>query len=156
MKIEERYISDKNIKKLMSEVLLSVKSSNVKITNNEETKEKSGLLVHNISAKKRTPNAEYEISIKKWDVISWFRRLPEFLIEVKYWKGYDDVYIKIDVPVRNENHSIVNSIYNHLTNLDENNKIDEVNSKLENIISDISTSVDKKYRRDDTINEILN
>ena len=51
---------------------------------------------------------------------------------------------------------IIEKIYDFLIDLERNKKIEETNQTLESIISDISTTIEKKYKRDETIDEILN
>lgn len=164
MNIDTKYITEDSNNKLLNEILLSIKSKNISLREND-TEEKNNKIIHilrtySIEANKDNKSS-YDLEIKKWDKISWFRKVPQFAIEIEFSKkaSYttDTYLLKIDVcDDKSQNHKIVKEIYDYLVNLDENRKKEEVNKKLENIISDISTSVDKIHRRDETINEILN
>jgi hypothetical protein len=43
-----------------------------------------------------------------------------------------------------------------LYNIEEQRKIEKTNNKIQNIISDISTTIDKSFKRDNKIDEVLN
>lgn len=50
---------------------------------------------------------------------------------------------------------IVGDIFDYLFNIDEQRKIERTNNTVLNIISDISTTVDKSFKRDNKIDEVL-
>jgi hypothetical protein len=51
---------------------------------------------------------------------------------------------------------VISDIFDYLFNIEEQRKIEKTNNTIQNIINDISTTVDKAYRRDNKIDEVLN
>ena len=51
---------------------------------------------------------------------------------------------------------VIGDIFDYLFNIEEQRKIEQTNNTVLNIINDISTTVDKAYKRDNKIDEVLN
>ena len=161
MKIDAKYFTKENSKKLLNEVLLSIKSNNdIRLSNNETYKNKSDKEIHeigthsiNINTNDKDSIRSFSLTIKKWNNVRWFKLVPRFLLTIRTEsRSYGSDY-EFEVE---DNQSIIEEIYNHLISLEENRKKEEANKKLSSIIGDISTTVDRSYRRDETIDEILN
>ena len=159
--MNSKYITKENSKKLLNEILLSLKSNeDLRLRDDKIYESKSDKVVHEISTysiniKSNNDNTinSYSLTIKKWEIIRWFRTVPAFSIKI----DTSAPRFKNDHELEFEDHqNIIKEIYDYLINIEENRRIEEVNKTLNSIISDISTTVDKSYRRDETIDEILN
>ena len=51
---------------------------------------------------------------------------------------------------------VISNIFDYLFNVEEQRKVEQTNNVIKNIINDISTTVDKAYKRDNKIDEVLN
>lgn len=161
MKIDAKYFTKENSKKLLNEIFLSIKSNNKVGLSNEQTyKNKSDREIHeivtypiNINTNDKDSIRSFSLSIKKWNTVRWFKLVPKFLLSIKtesrsYGNNYE---IEID-----DEQELINEIYHYLIDIEENKKKEDANKKLSSIIGDISTTVDRSYRRDETLDEILN
>jgi len=161
MKIDAKYLTKENSKKLLNEIFLSIKSNNKVGLSNEQTyKNKSDKEIHeivtypiNINTNDKDSIRSFSLSIKKWNTVRWFKLVPKFLLSIKtearsYGNNYE---IEID-----DEQELINEIYHYLIDIEENKKKEDANKKLSSIIGDISTTVDRSYRRDETLDEILN
>jgi len=160
-KMDKKYITKENSKKLLNEILLSIKSqSDLRLADNSIYTNKSDKQIHEIktnsiitSTSDKESIRSFRVSIKKWDTIKWFRRVPQFSITIKTEARPYNSDHEIDL---DDSQELIREIYQYLINIEENRIMEETNKKLSSIINDISTTVDKSYRRDETINEILN
>jgi len=161
MKIDAKYLTKENSKKLLNEIFLSIKSNNKVGLSNEQTyKNKSDKEIHeivtypiNINTNDKDSIRSFSLSIKKWNTVRWFKLVPKFSLTINtdarsYGNNYE---IEID-----DEQELINEIYHYLIDIEENKKKEDANKKLSSIIGDISTTVDRSYRRDETLDEILN
>lgn len=160
MKIETKYISKENSKKLLNEVLLSLKSkSDEPIVRRYEnyTNESNNKEIHEIHTNSISVCTDdirsFNLRIKKWDNFRWFKLIPNFIIDISIeGRSYGDNF-ELEIV---DNQEIIKEIYQYLIDFEESRKREEANKKISSIIGDISTTVDRGYRRDETIDEILN
>lgn len=161
MKIDAKYFTKENSKKLLNEIFLSIKSNNkVGLSNDQTYKNKSDKEIHeivtypiNINTNDKDSIRSFSLTIKRWDTIRWFKLVPKFLLSIKtearsYGNNYE---IEID-----DEQELINEIYHYLIDIEENKNKEDANKKLSSIIEDISTTVDRSHRRDETLDEILN
>lgn len=161
MELEKDLITIENSKKLLNNILLSIKSSKdvrceigfveAKNRDREHSIVKTNSISTNHEDRKRI--SSFSIYIKRFDKRRWFGK-TEYEYELNLLggdRGYDKFEVSIDT-----HQNIIQKIYDFLIDLERNKKIEETNQTLESIISDISTTIEKKYKRDETIDEILN
>jgi hypothetical protein len=162
MKLNKDFITE-NSKKLLESILLSIKSSEgTRLTENCD-KEGKNRSFHYIETNEiRTKRLEgsiisgFSISINRFEEHKWFSPNVynyELSLNTLNDRGYSNNKYESLI---NSNQDLIEKIYNFLIDLERNKKIEEQNQTLEKIIGDISTTIEKKYRRDETINEILN
>jgi hypothetical protein len=159
--MNSKYITKENSKKLLNEILLSIKSTeDLRLRDEETYKSKSDKEIHeirtySIDVKSGDENVinGYSLKIKKWETIRWFRTVPVFSLKIDTsaprYKNEHELEIE-------DHQDIIKEIYDYLINIEENRREEEANKTLSSIINDISTTVDRSYRRDETIDEILN
>lgn len=158
MKIETKYLSKENSKKLLNEVLLSLKSkSDQPIVRRYETDKSNNKEIHEIHTNSISVCTgdvrSFNLTIKKWDNVRWFKLIPNFIIDISIeGRSYGDNF-ELEIV---DNQEIIKEIYQYLIDFEESRKREEANKKISSIIGDISTTVDRSYRRDETIDEILN
>lgn len=159
--MEEKYITENNLIELLNNVLYSIKSSE-KIHINRFTNKENNLVISTgvIYLDKGTCNYDrscYSVHIReiiksrifKPDKKSYNLRLEFTNIGTKNIEFNSDlVSLKAELIIKN--------IFNTLDNIETENKKKETNSTIEDIITKISKTVNKSYKRDDKINEVLN
>jgi hypothetical protein len=65
------------------------------------------------------------------------------------------MYFESDL-ISNRCKKVIGDIFDYLLDIEERKKIEKTNNTIQGIINDISTTVDKAYRRDNKIDEVLN
>jgi len=165
MELNKDFITKENSKKLLDSILLSIKSSeNTRLIENGKKEAKnSSRTFHYIETNTiKTKRLEgsiisgFSVSINKFTETKWFSPdvyKYELTLITTNERGYNsDKYESLIT----SNQELIEKIYNFLIDVERNKKIEEQNKTLEKIIGDISTTIEQKYRRDETINEILN
>ena len=159
MRLNKDFITKENSKKLLDSILLSLKSSeNTRLLNNSEKKSENNsrmfqCIETNVINTKNTDRkliSSFSISINRYEVPRWFKPC-QYRYELEFTSDHHKYETLVDT-----NQYIIVKIYDFLIDLERNKKIEETNQTLEKIIGDISTTIEKKYRRDETINQILN
>lgn len=164
MKLNKDFITEENSKKLLDSILLSIKSSEgTRLITNEEKESKNNrnyqfIETNDIRTKKEEGSiiSGFSVSINRFEEHRWFSPNVykyELSLSTMNDRGYSSTKYETLI---NNHQEIIEKIYNFLIDLERNKKIEETNKTLETIIGDISTTIEKKYRRDETINEILN
>ncbi len=156
MTIDNNYISKEMSKKILTEILLSIKSSNTKIHSKgseiKNDRKINWIVTDSIRITDASNTISYTLRINHWNKFSFFMKINKYDIKIETTgKSYSEDHI---ISIDNDD-LLIGEIYNLLNNLDDIRTKEKINNTLENIISDISTSVDKSYRRDETIDEIL-
>jgi hypothetical protein len=171
-KIVEKLISEQNQYDLFYNILLSVKSKNPGVKIEEDlSKSKWVLETDYISIRNsddnKTDTSSFNIKISKEEVFHIFSR-NTYNYNISIYgahrpKSYTRVYSTSfqSIHFKSEKLSyrcmkIIGEIFNYLVNIEEQRKIEQTNNSIKDIISDISTTVDKSYRRDNKIDEVLN
>jgi len=164
MELNKDFITNENSKKLLDSILLSIKSSEgTRLIKNEvkevqHSRNYQFIETNDIRTKKEEESiiSGFSISINRFEVPRWFSPNDyryELSLNTMNDRGYSSTKYETMI---NSHQEIIEKIYNFLIDLERNKKIEETNKTLETIIGDISTTIEKKYRRDETINEILN
>ena len=90
--MDSKYIKKENSKKLLSEVLLSIKSvEGLRLREDRTYKSDSDKKIHEISTYEINIDSDFEdknlngysLTIKKWDTRGWFKRIPTFKILIE-------------------------------------------------------------------------
>lgn len=163
MAIVEKLISEQNQYDLFYNILLSVKSKNpgVQIDKNDQ---KYKLETGSISIVKtddvKTDISSFSIKIEREEVTRLFsKNTYKYIIRIegntRGYSSFDRMAFNSElIPDRCK--KVIANIFNYLLDIDEQRKIEQTNSTVQNIINDISTTVDKAYKRDNKIDEVLN
>lgn len=163
MAIVENLISEQNQYDLLYNILLSVKSKNpsVQIDKNDQ---KYKLETGSISIAKtddvKTDIASFSIMIKREEVPRLFsRNYYKYIIVIdgsaRGYSSFNKMTFNSEL-ISDRCKKVIDNIFNYLLDINEQRKIEETNSAVQNIINDISTTVDKSYKRDNKIDEVLN
>lgn len=141
--INEFDVSDDNIKLLLNNVLMSLKSNNYDLTINGNEIDITSIRLKN------------DVSFYYFNIIKinkkFFWQKTRFIMNLKIKKSF--VHENIDIT---KNQLIIKEIYDFLIEQEENKNKIKTNTKIESIIDDISSSIDIKYKRDDKITKIIN
>ena len=165
MSIVEKLISEQNQYDLFYNILLSVKSKGPNVNVDEDiSKGKVKLQSDSISVIK------YDDS--KTDISSFYIKMERTELHHIFSKNTYKYNITIDGSTRsyssfnrmnfnseimsNRCKKLIGDIFGYLLDIEEKRKIEQTNNKITNIINDISTTVDKAYKRDNKIDEVLN
>ena len=165
MSVVEKLITEQNQYDLFYNILLSVKSKNPKVTINEEDRSNG-----------KCKLSSSEIPIIKTDDVK--TELSNFYLQIErteehrvFSKNFYKYSITIDGNTRgytsfrkinfkynlsNRCNKVIGDIFDYLYDIEEQRKINETNNTIKDIINDISTTVDKAYKRDNKIDEVLN
>lgn len=164
MEIEESLISEQNQYDLFYNILLSVKSKNpnVKIEEDEKSsKVKLGIYSISLDPKNnKTDLTSYSINIDREEIIRLFsKNTYAYNISIEgSTRGYSNfkkLYFRHQT-LSSRCGKLIGDIFDYLYNIEEQRKINETNNSIMDIIHDISTTVDKAFRRDNKIDEVLN
>lgn len=162
MIIKESLITEQNQYDLFYNILLSVKSKNPNVTMYVDEKNKCKLDVGSISISNSVDFYSYSIKVEREEVPRLFSKNSHkynFYIEGSNRGGYSSSNTRLNFKsemLSNRCQDVISQIFNYLYNIEEQRKIEETNNNITNIISDISTTVDVAYKRDNKIEEVLN
>jgi hypothetical protein len=165
MNLIESLISEKNQHDLLYSILLSVKSKNPTIKISDGTsKGKTKLESHSISISKSNHNktdiASFSITIEREEIPRLFsKNTYKYNIRIngdtRGYSRFESMYFRSEL-LSDRCSKVIGDIFDYLFNIEEERKIEETNNKVLDIISDISTTVDQAYKRDNKIDEVLN
>jgi hypothetical protein len=162
--IDESLISEQNQYDLFYNILLSVKSKNPNVKIEEETNtRKVKLNMYSISLNPngiKTDMSSYSINIEREETIRFFsKNTYTYNISIEgSTRGYSNFkrlhfrHQKLSSRCSN----VIGDIFDYLYNIEEQRKVNETNDGIMDIIHDISTTIDKAYKRDNKIDEVLN
>jgi hypothetical protein len=163
--IEESLISEQNQYDLFYNILLSVKSKNPHVRIEEEQssgkcKLHAGSISISSSNDNKTDMSSYSIIINREEVVRLFsKNTYKYSISIEgNTRGYSDfkkLFFRHQT-LSTRCTKVIGDIYDYLCDIEEQRKISETNNNIMDIIHDISTTVDKAYRRDNKIDEVLN
>jgi len=164
MAIVENLISEQNQYELFYNILLSVKSQNPSVSIEREKDGKYKLETQSISIYKtedvKTDISSFSIRIEREEIVRLFsKNTYKYFIRIdgncRGYSSFDRMNFNSElIPDRCK--KVIGNIFNYLLDIDEQRKIERTNSAIQNIINDISTTVDKAYKRDNKIDEVLN
>jgi hypothetical protein len=163
MAIVENLISEQNQYDLLYNILLSVKSKNpiVKVENRDG---KYRLDTGSISIIKtddvKTDISSFTIRIEREEVKRLFlKNTYNYILRIdgssRGYSSFDRMSFNSEL-LSDRCKKVIGDIFDYLFNIDEQRKIEETNNIIQNMINDISTTVDKVYKRDNKIDEVLN
>jgi len=164
MAIVEKLISEQNQYDLFYNILLSVKSQNPSVRVEQEKEGKYKLETESISIMKtedvKTDISSFTIKIEREEVPRLFsKNTYKYIIRIdgnsRGYSSFDRMSFNSEL-ISDRCKKVIGDIFNYLFNIDEQRKIERTNSAIQNIINDISTTVDKAYKRDNKIDEVLN
>lgn len=165
MSVVERLISEQNQYDLFYNILLSIKSKNPKVTINEEnlSNGKCKLSSDNISIIKsndvKTELSTFYVQIERIEKQRLFLKNEyKYSITInggtRGYSSFPKINFKSNLSMRCN--KIIGDIFDYLYDIEQQRKINETNNTIKDIIYDISTTVDKAYKRDNKIDEVLN
>ena len=166
--VVESLISEKNLYDLLYNILLSIKSNNptVHISDGSSIKPskiklESGNILIPKAVDNKTDISSFSVIIEREEVSRLFsRNTYKYNIRINFRGGgnYSNsnevMYFKSEV-LSDRCSKVVGNIFDYLFNIDDQRKIERTNNKVLNIISDISITVDKLFKRDNKIDEVL-
>jgi hypothetical protein len=165
MAIVEKLISEQNQYDLFYNILLSIKSKNPSVSIEEDTsKGKCKLTAGSVPIIKtddvKTDISSFNITIEREKVTHLFsKNTYKYNIKIdgstRGYSSFDRMNFNSEL-ISNRCKKVIGDIFNYLFDIEEQRKIDQTNNVVKNIISDISTTVDKAFKRDNKIDEVLN
>ena len=104
--------------------------------------------------------SSFSIKIEREDVPKLFsKNTHKYSMSIhgstRGYSSFNSMYFKADM-ISDRCRKIIGDIFDYLIDIDERKKIEKTNNTVLDIISDISTTVDKAYKRDNKIDEVLN
>jgi hypothetical protein len=165
MSVVEKLISEQNQYDLFYNILLSVKSQSPSVSIDEDlSKGKCKLESNSISIIKtnniKTDMSSFNIKIERELVPRLFSKNTfKYIMSIhgntRGYSSFNSMYFKSDM-ISDRCKKIIGDIFDYLIDIDERKKIEKTNNTVLDIISDISTTIDKAYKRDNKIDEVLN
>jgi hypothetical protein len=165
MSVVEKLISEQNQYDLFYNILLSVKSKNPDVRTEEDVKKGKYILETNgISILKtddvRTDIASFNIRIEREELKNFFSKVSyKYKITIdgstRNYSSFNQMNFKSDT-LSNKCKKVISDLFDYLFNIEEQRKIERTNIIIKNIIIDISSTVDKSFKRDNKIDEVLN
>ena len=164
MAIVEKLISEQNQYDLFYNILLSVKSKNPSVQIDKNDQKKYKLETGSISIMRtedvKTDIASFSIKIEREEIPRIFSKNDyKYIIRIdgsaRGYSSFNRMSFTSEL-LSDRCKKVIANIFNYLLDIDEQRKIEETNSSVQNIINDISTTVDKVYKRDNKIDEVLN
>jgi len=163
MAIVENLISEQNQYDLLYNILLSVKSKNPSVQidkNNQKYKLETGSISIMKTEDVKTDISSFSIKIEREEIPRIFSKNNyKYIIRidgsVRGYSSFNRMSFSSEL-LSSRCEKVIANIFNYLLDIDEQRKIEETNSAVQNIINDISTTVDKAYKRDNKIDEVLN
>ncbi len=163
--IVESLISEQNQYDLFYNILLSIKSQNPSVSIDEDLSNgKCKLESNNISIIKtndvKTDISSFKIRIERDKVTHLFSKKTykyNFIIDgnTRGYSSFKRMTFNSEL-ISSRCKKIIGDIFNYLIEIEEQKKIEQTNNQIKDIINDISTTVDKIYKRDNKIDEVLN
>jgi len=164
MPVVEKLITEQNQYDLFYNILLSVKSQNPSVSIEREKDGKYKLETQSISIYKtedvKTDISSFSIKIEREEVARLFsKNTYKYIIKIdgncRGYSSFDRMNFNSEL-IPNKCKKVISDIFDYLFNIEEQRKIEKTNNTIQNIINDISTTVDKAYKRDNKIDEVLN
>jgi hypothetical protein len=163
MAIVENLISEQNQYDLFYNILLSVKSKNPSVQidkNDQKYKLDTGSISISKTDDVKTDIASFSIRIEREEIPRIFSKNDyKYSIRIdgssRGYSSFDRMSFNSEL-LSNRCKKVIGDIFDYLFNIDEQRKIEQTNNTIQNIINDISTTVDKSYKRDNKIDEVLN
>jgi len=165
MSVVESLISEQNQYDLFYNILLSVKSKNPSVRIDSDTsKGKCKLESNSISVPKyedsKTEIASFSVTIDREEIPRLFKKNTyKYNIKIdgstRTYSNFNRMYFKHEF-LSDRCSKVIGDIFDYLFNIEEQRKIELTNNTVLDIINDISTTVDKSYKRDNKIDEVLN
>jgi hypothetical protein len=163
MAIVEKLISEQNQYDLFYNILLSVKSKNPSVQidkNDKKYKLETGSISIMRTEDVKTDIASFSIKIEREEIPRIFSKNDyKYIIRIdgsaRGYSSFNRMSFTSEL-LSDRCKKVIANIFNYLLDIDEQRKIEETNSSVQNIINDISTTVDKVYKRDNKIDEVLN
>lgn len=165
MSVVEKLISEQNQYDLFYNILLSVKSKNPSVRIDQDlSKGKCKLESDSISIIKtddvKTDISSFNIKIERDEFTHLFsKNTYKYNITIdgnnRGYSSFNRMKFNSEI-MSNRCKKVIGEIFEYLLDIDEKRKIEQTNNTITNIINDISTTVDKAFRRDNKIDEVLN
>ncbi len=163
MAIVEKLISEQNQYDLFYNILLSVKSKNPSVQidkNDKKYKLETGSISIMKTEDVKTDIASFSIKIEREEIPRIFSKNDyKYVIRIdgsaRGYSSFNRMSFNSEL-LSDRCKKVISNIFNYLLDIDEQRKIEETNGAIQNIINDISTTVDKVYKRDNKIDEVLN
>lgn len=165
MSIVEKLISEQNQYDLFYNILLSIKSKNPSVSVEEDTSKGLCKLESNSISIMKTDDVKTEISSFNIKIVR--ELVPKIFSKNTYkysisingntrgYSSFKSMYFKSEL-LSSRCNKLIADIFDYLFDIEEQRKIDQTNNAIRDIISDISTTVDKAFKRDNKIDEVLN
>ena len=165
MAIVEKLISEQNQYDLFYNILLSIKSKNPSVSVEEDTSKGLCKLESNSISIMKTHDVKTEISSFNIKIVR--ELVPKIFSKNTYkysisingntrgYSSFKSMYFKSEL-LSSRCNKLISDIFDYLFDIEEQRKIDQTNNAIRDIISDISTTVDKAFKRDNKIDEVLN
>lgn len=165
MSIVEKLISEQNQYDLFYNILLSIKSKNPSVSVEEDTSKGLCKLESNSISIMKTDDVKTEISSFNIKIVR--ELVPKIFSKNNYkysisingntrgYSSFKSMYFKSEL-LSSRCNKLIADIFDYLFDIEEQRKIDQTNNAIRDIISDISTTVDKAFKRDNKIDEVLN
>jgi hypothetical protein len=166
MSVVEKLISEQNQYDLFYNILLSIRSKNPSVSVDEDkSKGRCKLESNSISITKtddlKTDISSFNIRIEREEVPRLFsKNTYKYNISIHGstrggYSSFDRMNFNSEL-ISGRCKKIIGDIFDYLFDIEEQRKIDQTNNTVLDIINDISTTVDKAYKRDNKIDEVLN
>ena len=165
MSIVEKLISEQNQYDLFYNILLSIKSKNPSVSVEEDTSKGLCKLESNSISIMKTDDVKTEISSFNIKIVR--ELVPKIFSKNTYkysisingntrgYSSFKSMYFKSEL-LSSRCNKLIADIFDYLFDIEEQRKIDQTNNTIRDIISDISTTIDKAFKRDNKIDEVLN
>ena len=165
MSVVEKLISEQNQYDLFYNILLSVKSKNPSVKIEQDlSKGKCKLESESISIIKtndvKTDISSFNIKMERDEFTHIFsKNTYKYNITIdgnnRGYSSFSRMRFHSDM-MSNRCKNLIGDTFSYFLDIDEKRKIEKTNNTILDIINDISTTVDKAYKRDNKIDEVLN
>ena len=165
MSIVEKLISEQNQYDLFYNILLSIKSKNPSVSVEEDTSKGLCKLESNSISIMKTNDVKTEISsfsikiVRETTTRLFSKNSYKYSISIngstRGYSSFKSMYFKSEL-LSSRCNKFIADIFDYLFDIEEQRKINQTNNAIRDIISDISTTIDKAFKRDNKIDEVLN
>lgn len=165
MSVVEKLISEQNQYDLFYNILLSIKSKNPSVNISEDKpkgrcKLESGSISVIKTDNNKTDISSFSLVIDREEVPRFFsKNTYKYNIRIdgnnRGYSSFNRMNFGSEL-MSNRCSKVIGDIFDYLFNIEEQRKIEQTNNTVLDIINDISTTVDKVYKRDNKIDEVLN